>query len=256
MNPYNLWVSNFFYLAAVLYLLGTVTLVWPRKKLFYIVIGSGFLANLISLGVRLYYSWPMQAPFQEPFWLPAGLAAFALGFTMAGRERLGRWLIPLAAGLAIYTALFPKDFYLPFPRSHTLCSHLFLFLSAAGRACLWAGGVEALLYLLGRGDAQGRPGKRTIFGELIIWGFVVFTLSLFTAETWSYLGWAAPVVWEEYTVTSTMGTWFYYGCFLHLYLLRQWPLRRRAWFALAGPVLMFYFNYLPETGELKLPVFL
>jgi ABC-type transport system involved in cytochrome c biogenesis permease subunit len=125
-------------------------------------------------------------------------------------------------------------------------------LSAAGRATLWAGGLAAGLFLLSpRGESERLLRSR--FTNLHVWGFVLYTLSLFTAEAWSYLGWSSPVIWEEPTMTSTMATWFYYGCFLHLYLLRGWSPRRRAWFALAGLPLLFYFNYLPETGQLRLP---
>ncbi len=254
MSPYSLWISNSFYLAAVFYLLGLTALVWPRRWLACSLLGLGLACNLVSLGIRLYYSWPMQAPYQEPFWLPACLAAFALALSLARRDRLVRWLIPVIAGLAIFTAVFPKDYYLPFPRSNTIFSHLFLLLSASGKACLWVAGVEALRFALGLEEDRAAGGGRPLFGKLIVWGFVVYTLSLFTAETWSYLGWSAPVIWEDNNLAATMGTWFYYGCFLHLYLLRRWTIQRRAWFAVVGMVLLFYFNYLPETGELKVPV--
>lgn len=254
MSPQTIWITNAFYLATALYLLGLTALLYRGRRLVYALMGLGLAANLVSLGLRLYGSWPMQVPYQEPFWLPACLACLVLGLTMAGREILGRGLIPVTAGLALFTALFPMDYYLPFPRSLTIFSHLFLLFSAWGMACFWAGGVEALLFLLGWDDAAGVRGRRPLFGKFLVWGFVLYTLSLFTAEIWSYLGWASPVVWDDYTMTSTMGTWFFYGCFLHLYLLKQWPLRKRAWFAAIGPALLFYFNYLPQTGLFRLPV--
>lgn len=256
MSPFSLWISNSFYLATVFYLLGLCALIWPRRRLGSLLLALGLACNLVSIGIRLYYSWPMQAPYQEPFWLPACLAIFALGLSLAHRWRLARWLIPLIAGLALWAALFPKDYYLPFPRSNTIFSHLFLLLSAWGKACLWVAGVDALRLVLGRDEDQGAGNGRPLFLRLIVWGFVVYTLSLFVAETWSYLGWSSPVIWEDNNLPATMGTWFYYGCFLHLYLLRGWDLKRRGWFAALGMLLLFYFNYLPETGEFKPPVFL
>lgn len=254
MSPFSLWISNSFYLATIFYLLSLAALVWPRRWLENLLLGLGLACNLVSMGIRLYYSWPMQAPYQESFWLTACLAAFALCLSLARRQRLVRWLIPVIAGLALLAALFPKDYYLPFPRSNTIFSHLFLLLSASGKACLWVAGVDALRFALGVNEYRAAGNGRPLFLKLIVWGFVVYTLSLFVAETWSYLGWSSPVIWEDNNLPATMGTWFYYGCFLHLYLLRGWGLRRRAWFAVVGMALLFYFNYLPETGEFKLPV--
>lgn len=252
MDTLQAWSFHLFAAAALAYLLA-LGLSWaPRSWPVAWSLGLGLALNLASLGSKLYISWPMQAPHQEPFWLAACLAALALVYWLGSYPALGRALLASAALLAAVAVLFPKDYYLPFPRSHTILSHLQLALSAGGRATLWAGGLAAGLYLLGAGG-QGEQVMRKRFSDLHVWGFVVYTLSLFTAEAWSYLGWSSPVIWEDPAMTATMATWFYYGCFLHLYLLRGWDPRRRAWFALAGLPLLFCFNYLPETGRFHLP---
>ncbi|WP_449246405.1 hypothetical protein [Desulfarculus baarsii] len=253
MNPLLPWVGHLFQAAAVVYVLAALAGLARAKGPAVGLLALGLAANLASIGLKLYLSWPMQAPFQEPFWLPAALALLTLGLWRRGHASLLAPLCALIAVLAGWAAIWPKDFYLPFPRSNTIVAHIFLPLSAAGKACFYAAGLAAMPHLAGRRAAPAEiENGRTLFGRLIVWGFVLFTLSLFLAEAWSYLGWASPVIWNNATMTSTMAVWFYYGCFLHLHLLRMWPLGRRAWLALAGLPLLIVFTFLPETGGLRL----
>ncbi len=256
MNPLNLWTFDLFVLAACLYTAGFGFSLAHRRAAAGVLLVLGLTANTGSLVLRLYTSWPMQAPYQEPFWLPASLAVLACWF-ISNRDRgLAKSLVGMAAAAAVFSLFFPKDYYLPFPRSATVFAHVFLLVSAASKGFLLAGGAAAGLWLH---TDQGSPlykARRSLFGNLIIWGFVLYSLGLFIAQAWSYLGWASPVIFDEYTITSSMATWFYYGCFLHLFLLKRWKAKRRAWFGLAGAPLMIYFNYLPETGMFKWPVLL
>jgi hypothetical protein len=252
MDAFQLWSHQAFGLATLAYL-AALGLTWgPARGPAVLVWGLGLAANLASLGLKLYISWPMQAPHQEPYWLVAGLAGLALAYWPRRWPALGRVLMVVTVLLAAVEVFCPKDYYLPFPRSNTTLAHVYLGFSAAGRASLWAGGLAAGLFLWG-GDGESEKAARTRFTNLHIWGFVIYTLSLFTAEAWSYLGWSSPVIWEDPAMTSTMATWFFYACFLHLYLLRGWDARRRAWFGLTGLPLLFYFNYLPETGQFQWP---
>jgi hypothetical protein len=256
MNPLGVWTYDLFFLGACIYAVAFgLSLADRLKRPTAWVLAVGLANNLGALGLRLYTSWPMQAPFQEPFWLPATLACLAFWF-LAGRDRsVARTLIGLAAAAALFTAFFPKDYYLPFPRSNTILAHVFLLISSLSKAYLLAGGAAAGFFLFGSREASLVRARRALFGGMIVWGFVLYSLGLFIAQAWSYLGWASPVIFEQSTMTTSMGTWFYYGCFLHLFLLKSWPAGRRAWFALMGAPLMLYFNYLPETGQFKIPVF-
>ena len=253
MNPLGPYVGMLFQAAALGYLLAALAGLARLSRVAMALAGLALAVNLGSVGLKLYLSWPMQSPYQEPFWLPAAMALLAGGFQARGRPSLARLLLGLTAMLALLAALFPMDYYLPFPRSNTLVAHVFLVASVAGKACFYAAGVAAVMFLRHDQETQDQDRGRPLFGRLMVWGFVVFTLSLFLAETWSYLGWASPVIWNNATMTSTMAVWFYYGAFLHLYLLRSWSPRRRAWFALAGVPLLVVFTLLPETGGFAWP---
>ena len=256
MNPLTVWVGLLYQAGALLYLLAAVARLLKGKVTSLVVLCLGLLANLGSIGLKLYLSWPMQSPYQEPFWLPAALALLTLGFARKGHDFAAKSMVFVTAILALAGALFPNDCYLPFPRSNSILAHLFLPMSVLGKALFYAAGAQALMFLLGYGQKTGEQKTKPIFNRLMVWGFVIFTLSLFLAEAWSYLGWASPVIWNNATMTSTMAVWFYYGCYLHLYLLRAWPMRRRAWFAVAGLPLLIVFTLLPEIGGFKWPEWL
>ncbi|RLA97477.1 MAG: hypothetical protein DRG83_15805 [Deltaproteobacteria bacterium] len=76
---------------------------------------------------------------------------------------------------------------------------------------------------------------------------------MFSGELWSYLGWGNPVVWDDATIVMSMATWFYYVALLHLYLLKPWDARKRAYAAVAGLLLVFVFNVLPNLGSFRIP---
>ena len=256
MNPLNPWVLILFQSSAILYLAAAVMSLCRVRLAALLCLALGLILNTASISLKLYLSWPMQSPFQEPFWLPAAMAVLAFGAHKHGRPVLAGHLTKLTAVLALIAALFPNDYYLPFPRSNTIVAHIFLPMSVVGKACFYAAGAAALMFLARGEETLEHDRARPLFGRFMVWGFVIFTLSLFLAEIWSYLGWASPVIWNNATMTSTMAVWFYYGCFLHLYLLRAWPPRRRAWFALAGVPLLVVFTLLPETGGFKWPEWL
>jgi hypothetical protein len=256
MNPLTPWVGILFQTGAVFFIAAGLAALSRMRLAALGVLVIGLFINIASISLKLYLSWPMQSPFQEPFWLPAAIAVLALGAQRRGRPVLACHLMVLTAVLAVIAALFPNDNYLPFPRSNTIVAHIFLPMSVIGKACFYAGGAAALMFLAQHNETMEHDRARPLFGRFIVWGFVIFTMSLFLAEIWSYLGWASPVIWNNASMTSTMAIWFYYGCFLHLYLLRAWSARRRAWFALAGVPLLVMFTLLPETAGFKWPEWL
>ncbi len=253
INPMTKWALEAYLVAVVFYLLSLITLVFPRKTWSTWMLGMGLAANLVSLGLRVALQWPMQAPYQGPFWITACLAALDLFFTLKGKRRLGCALLPVLTLLAALGALFHGDSYVPFPRSNTIAAHLSLLLISVGKAFFIASAVEALMHLFGKASDSWGPAARSFFGSLVVWGFVPYTLGLFLAEIWAYLAWSSPVVWEDFAMVSTMALWFFYSCFLHLHLLNRWSTDKRAWFALVGLPILFYFICLPELGPLALP---
>lgn len=155
--------------------------------------------------------------------------------------------------LGLTAALFPNDFYLPFPLSGSIFAHGFFLFGAVGKACLLVAASYAWAILRRYDSIDPGSGKKEVT-PWIVAGFAFWTLSMFSGETWSYLGWGSPVVWDDPAITTTLATWFYYGAFLHLHLLKWWNQRRRLLFAAGGAGVIFIMNCWPEMGPWEAPI--
>ena len=166
------------------------------------------------------------------------------------------------------TAVFsPNDFYLPFLESRTIFSHLFFLPGVVAKACFIIAGIHAIDHIrlrrtdsgngqaqkVKKSDARVVPGNRNWTSRWIVWGFAFWTISMFSGEIWSYLGWGSPVVWDDAAILTAMATWFYYTCFLHLHLQKMWNSKRRAYAAVFGAVLTLIFNFYPALGNFQFP---
>jgi hypothetical protein len=214
-------------------------------------------ALLCALAFVLRYAaaWPMM-----PMHLGlVGMAATLGLLACVGRLRAGETpQVRLEQGLTLATLillllaalLFPKDFYLPFVRSATPWAHLFLLFAILGKSLLLMAAVRALTLLLGK---QARLTGQQLGSAMTVslWGFALLTVSMFCGETWSYLGWGSPVVWQDPAIAAGMVLWFYWVCLLHLHHTRGWRPRHRAVFMVVGGVLVLGFGCHPDLGPFR-----
>jgi len=209
-------------------------------------------ANLGVVAARYQKAWPML-----PLHLSPALLCLSLGLLWwtAPKQDSGRFstrLMSLTLLIALLCVSFPKDFYLPFLKSQTLWAHGFILFGAVGRACL-------LIAALWCWSAWRETGSQQLqlFSTAMRWvviGMALNTLSMFSGELWSYVGWGTPVVWADPTITTTMATWFYFIGLMHLHLTASWPLARRAAYGMLGGVLILLFNLLPDLGPFRWPL--
>ncbi len=255
MTPVPLTYHSAFLLATGCYGLAFfLALISRRLPVAYLLLVA-ILCNLLALVHRYLLAWPMLPMHLTPAAMPCCLGI--LWFCLSGgptpeRRRLRQALLLIITLIALLTLLFPKDFYLPFVRSRSLFAHSFLGFGVIGRSCLmlsmlWAGLALWLALWPGTGNSDLRPPlERSLRWAAL--GFILFTLSLFSGEIWSYLGWGTPVVWEDAALVTTMALWFFYACYLHLHLTRSWSTRARAVYASAGGLLVSAFSLLPDFG--------
>jgi len=256
------FVRNMFYLAAFFYLLAWGFVLFCRGRsasLFRGPLWIGLFANFLSAAGRYYFSWPLMPMYQTPFFLPLFIGVL-LSKRMRDKEA-GR-LLPVSAVclLSLTAVFFPKDFYLPFLESRTIFSHLFFLSGVVGKACFIIAGIHAIDYICLCHADSGRQvqklknsEKRNQASRWIIWGFAFWTISMFSGEIWSYLGWGSPVVWDDAAILTAMATWFYYACFLHLHLQKTWNFKKRSYAAILGAVLTLVFNFYSDLGRFQLP---
>jgi len=246
--------QNIFQAAVFFYTASSIPAIMRQKKVALFFLGIGLAANLSACLGRYYHAWPMLPLYTGMYLLP--LCIGVILFLTNLKNKQWTTMLPLLICLLSLVALFfPKDYYLPFLMSSTIFSYIFFVSGIIGRSFFFIAAIKALQALIAarkRGKGNN-PVPDAGTAGWVIWGFVFWTISMFAGGIWSYLGWGSPVVWEDPAITTTMATWFYYTCFLHLYLRRVWNLNKRLIFASTGGILVFVLNCYPELGIFRIP---
>lgn len=226
----------------------------PRGVLFLTIIG---LLCSTTVFTNSYFDALPMLP------MHLGLMGLIVGLTLIwccrfvllnsqGNRQEGLLFQSILVVLLLLTIFFPKDFYLPFIRSLSPWAHLFLLLGILARALLLYGAIIPLMFLLTKGGNETSQGQHLATSmRFITWGYGFLALSMFSGEVWSYLGWGTPVVWQDAAITTTIGLWLYWTCFLHLHYIRSWTLRRRIQFMFVGALLVVIFTSHPDLGPFR-----
>jgi hypothetical protein len=227
-----------------------------------LIVSRCFFVVQLALGfyylfLRYWLAFPMQPMFMGTAGVPPVLGFFGALYYRRLLAKEGLFLYRSLLGLIILVGLvhvlFPKDFYLPFLKTATFFSQCHLLFTVLGKAALFLSGLFALDFLFAK-----KTGSKAAPGLFFLWliiGFSFWTLSMFTGEVWSYLGWGLPVVWDDAVIVTFMATWFFYIALLHLHLAGNFSARPRAWFSAFGLVWLFVINCLPDMGPFRFPAF-
>lgn len=250
-------------LSVTTYISGFImTLYRPGSPVSTLLVGGGLAANLTVVSGRYVEAWPM---------MPMHLGAAAISSFLAiiwvcsyggirGNQRHNRQfesliLLAIISSIALITLLFPKDFYLPFLRSNIIWSHIFLLTGIVAKGCLIHSGVKALVFLHSK-NTDASKKRQEYFASTTNWivnGYALLTISLFSGELWSYLGWGTPVVWHDAALTTILALWLYWTCFLHLLFISSWSQKQRSRFVVAGAALVLFLACHPDMGPFRLP---
>jgi hypothetical protein len=240
-------IQNFFFIASCFYAAALGAVVMKRQGPGGMLLGAGCLCNGFSLAVRYWSSYPLLPLYQGVYFIPFVVGLFCVrGLYRGEGSVIHGILVVVLAGSALF---FPNDFYLPFLQFKTVFAHGFFLLGVGGKALFLLAGAWAVLIL----GEQDRSDLVKRMGTYLVWGYFLWTLSVFSGAVWAYLGWGAPIVWEDPLLVTTMATWLYYTLFLHLHLTGLNSVRSRAIFALLGAVFVFLFNLVPELGIFMVP---
>ena len=240
-------IHYFFLAAAILYLVSLITAVGKKKTCARHLFFAGLLFNAVSIVLRYWISFPLLPLYQGPFFLPFFVGIIGIRSIVFQSNVLPGFFIVTLLAWSAY--LFPNDFYLPFLQFKTLFAQSFFLLGVVGKSMFLLAGVGAVQVLF----SQDRKGQAKPMGQIVSWGFVFWTLSVFAGAVWSWLGWGSPVIWDDPLMATTMATWLLYSLLLHLHLTVFSGTRHRAWFIFAGAVWVFCFNCVPELGPFRLP---
>jgi len=231
----------------------TLTFIWALLKsnkycyLFYFI---GIFLNFFSVVICLYHTIPLVPLFEKSRFIPLIYSFVCLLFLKHKHKNVSlSYITSVSCFLSLLFCFFPKDFYLPFLQTKTIFAFLFFICEIIGVSFYLLCGVLSLQRLV----SKNAIFEQSIINNQIKWGIFFQTISMFSGEIWSYLGWGFPIVWDDPAVVGMIVVWFYYACFLHLYLTKLWTVKKRASMVILGAVITFVFSYMPELGPFRLP---
>jgi len=192
-------------------------------------------ASLLARGWHFGTFLPLNM-MSEQYLLPWFLAAaiVVLSRTPGSRNGAPSLLPPLCVLMALGMFL-PASAIPPAPQTATVFAPLFFSSEVMAHAMFLAGGWLAAGHLCNRTSV-------TPFNPWATWGFIIFSLAQVAGAAWSWLGWSLPFHWSERHLLSA-ALWCFYCAYLHLHFSQRWSVRGKAWFAIAGAVLVFASSY-------------
>jgi Cytochrome C assembly protein len=237
------------YLAFGGYLVSFFSCLLKKERVAEVFFVVGFVSHTVSQITRCWYlgfffANPM---FNEISFLPWCLAFLGL-LLLRFKEDIKLFsyiLIPVFL-FALIALLYPKGVLPPFAKNQSVFSPLFFGSEVLAHACFVLGAWVAVFYV------TQKNGSR-IFNDLVIWGFVFYSLSQVSGAIWAYLGWGSPFHWADRHLGSA-AIWCYYAAYIHLSFVAKWDLRRRAGVAIAGIVLVLVFTFQYQLSELVLMI--
>jgi ABC-type transport system involved in cytochrome c biogenesis permease subunit len=234
------------YAAFGLYTAAVVLWIIKKETASWISICAGAVINLAFIIQRGWIAGVFipNGMFEGVFVTPMLMAAI-LAVLRFDAEKNMEYLsasVPLAV-FSGFSLLYPTGIIPPTPNKLTVWSNIFFLTETAGHACFYIGGWLAAAGLI-RKDESGR------YHSLLVWGFVLYSLSQVTGAVWAFLGWGSVFRWGSRHLQSAV-IWCFFAAYLHLRFMPGWSRTRRMAFAAAGiavTALCSFGSYLHEMG--------
>ena len=220
--------------------------VYAGSLIFYLLKKYRFSCWLLGLGFMLHtasqlgrcWRWgifSLDGVFNGALFLPWCLALLALLCLWRGQRQQAASLSWLVTLTMVTILALPVQIPPPGPFTANWSSPLFFFLEVLAIACFLAGGWFAWRHLRRRNDDQW-------FNQLVIWGFIFYSLAQVVGAVWSYLGWGAAFHWGERHLQSA-AIWCLYCGYLHTHFDRAFDLRKKARWAVSGALVVLVVAY-------------
>jgi len=207
----------------------------------------GFILHTVSEAGRGWFIgiFTPIAIFEGIFFLPWCLAFLTVIFSFSKKDR--RLILSSVVPILIFSVIslsYPKGVPPPYPNAQTVFSSLFFIFEGIAHACFILGAWFALWYLRRREEAS-------FFDDLVVWGFIFYSVAQVTGAIWSYLGWSSLFSWNSRHLQSA-AIWCFYAAYLHLRFLSPRNTETKAVFSMAGFLLVFVLSYLGHLNEISM----
>ncbi len=223
------------------------------NRLSLLVVIAALIVHTVLIGLRTYYSarLPVAAVGETLLFYSWCVIVASLFVVLRYRERVtGLVTIPigiiaLAIGLSRWSP--PKTLPLIL---RTVWFEIHVIASFAGYALFSLAFAGALLYLIRSFGSSGGPeggsgSAETSLGVArtgVVWGFFLFSASMFSGAVWGYLAWGTYWMWEPKILWSFI-VWFWFAGTMHAWYVRSWKGRTLAILTILGFVVVG-FTYL------------
>ncbi len=219
---------------------------YAGSLIFYLLKKFRFSCWLLGLGFMLHtasqlgrcWRWgifSLDGVFNGALFLPWCLALLALFCLWCGQQQDAASLSGPVTLTMLTTVALPVQIPPPGPFTASWSSPLFFFFEVLAIACFLAGGWLAWRSLRHRDDDP-------LFNQLVIWGFILYSLAQVIGAVWSYLGWGSAFHWGERHLQSA-AIWCLYCGYLHTHFDRAFDLRKKARWAVSGALVVLVVAY-------------
>lgn len=228
----------------ILCLLGILSI--PAKKVtaYKVFTTAGFLLHSTALMLRTIEVGhaPMANRYETLLFF--SWAIILTNLVVVYRYRIANTSVittPIAL-LILAFAMMSSDAITPmYPALKTIWFEIHVTSSFAGYALFTLAMAAAIIFLISK-DSEASKTFSDINNKAVLWGFVLFSLSMYSGAIWGYLAWGAYWLWEPKMLWSFI-LWFYYAGILHGRYVKDWRGRPVAYLTITGFGIVF-FTYL------------
>ena len=234
--------------AVLFYAVAVFFMIFKKYRIAACSIMAGFVVYTVFIFSRGWMSslFTTYGIFEGVFFLPWAMALITvlLVFFSAEKEDAVTAVIPLLC-FSLFAAFYPKGIIPPTPNKLTVWADIFFITEPLGHACFYLGGWFAALSIV-------RKRKSVDYHSLLVWGFVIFSVSQVTGAVWAFLGWGSPFRWGARHFQSAV-IWSYYAAYIHIRFLKGWSEFRKMAYAAAGMAVVALCTMGAHFKELSYP---
>jgi ABC-type transport system involved in cytochrome c biogenesis permease subunit len=217
-----------------LYLLGLFTVPFRKIKAYKLITTAGLLLHTAALILRTIEVGhaPMANRYETLLFF--SWAIILTNLIVVLRYNVAKTsLITTPIGLILlFWAMGASDAITPmYPALKTRWFEIHVTSAFASYALFTLAMAGAILFL-----STGEEESKTfsdINNKAVLWGFVLFSLSMYSGAIWGYLAWGAYWMWEPKMLWSFI-LWFYYAGILHGKYIKAWRGRPVAYLTIVG----------------------
>lgn len=236
------------YAAVVFYAAASFFLILKKNRAASFAIAAGFILYSVFLTSRAWIPsfFLINGILEGVYFTPWVMGLVTVSFALFSKERddAVTAVIPVLC-FSLFAAIYPKGIIPPTPNKITIWADIFFVSESFGHACFYIGGWFAALAIV-------RKRKGVDYHSILLWGFVLFSISQVSGAMWAFMGWGSPFRWGARHFQSAV-IWCYYAAYLHIRFLRGWSDMRKMVFAASGMIVVALCTFGSYLNEMSFP---